>query len=167
MFLGLFPLAAFSSLSLLCMLNVLIIMWCENFLFWSNIFGVLWASYTFIGISFFGKLSSVTSLKKFLRHLFDLGLFSFLNSCYSWVFGLFIASQISWMFYVRTVFRFNVFLDHCSHVFYCIFNAWDSFFHLLYFIGAACLCGYSSNFLSFNFQNSLNLYFLYCFYFHL
>jgi hypothetical protein len=52
MLLGLFSFAAFNTLSLICRFCVLIIMWQEDFLFWSNLFSVLEASYMFIGISF-------------------------------------------------------------------------------------------------------------------
>ena len=58
---------AFNILSLLCALSILIIIWWEDFLFWSHLFGVLWAFCTFIAISFFmlGKFSSMILLKTF------------------------------------------------------------------------------------------------------
>jgi hypothetical protein len=48
-----FSLAAFDNLPLFYTCSVLIVIWQRNFVFWFNLFGLLQASYTFIGISLF------------------------------------------------------------------------------------------------------------------
>jgi hypothetical protein len=67
MLLFLFSLTAFNIESLFSDFVVLIIIFWEEFLFWSSIFGVLLASCIFMGISFFrlGKFSSIILLKIF------------------------------------------------------------------------------------------------------
>ena len=62
-----FLLAAFNIHFLPCRFSILIIMWWEDFVFWSNLIGALQASCMFIGISFFklGKFSSIILLKMF------------------------------------------------------------------------------------------------------
>jgi hypothetical protein len=50
-----FPHAALNSLSLFCRFSVMIILWEEEFLFWSNLIGVLLAC-MFIGFFFFFPL---------------------------------------------------------------------------------------------------------------
>lgn len=71
-----------------------------DFLFW-YLFGVLFASYTCIGISFrLGNLSSMILLKYFL----GLWAGTLFLPLFLWFLGLvfFTAPQISWMFCVRT-----------------------------------------------------------------
>jgi hypothetical protein len=62
-----FSLTAFNILSLFSAIVVLIIMCQEEFLFWSSLFAVLWASCMFMGISLFRleKFSSIILLKVF------------------------------------------------------------------------------------------------------
>ena len=60
-----FSFAAFNILSLFCAFGVFIIMWLEEFLFWSCIFGVLHVSCMFMGRYFsrFRKFSSIILLR--------------------------------------------------------------------------------------------------------
>ena len=73
-------------------------------------------------------------------------------------FGLFIVSQISWMFCGKNLldlqFSFVYFL-------YSIFRAWDSFFYLLYSVVYTCLCSSCSFTQIFYIHPSLDLCFLY------
>lgn len=58
-------------------------------------------------------------------------------------FGLFIVSWISWDVFCEEIFRFNISLIH--PFLYHIFNAWDSFLHVLYSVSEDCLCSFCSN----------------------
>ena len=100
-----FSLTDFNILSLFSVFVVLNITCQEKFLFWSSLFGILWASYMFMGISFFRywKFSSITLLKIFA------GLLSWESSFSSTIihrFGLLIVSWVSWMFWVGIFLHF-------------------------------------------------------------
>jgi hypothetical protein len=89
-----------------------------DFLSWSNLYGVLYVSCTFIGISFFrlGKFSFIISLKIFSGPLdWDS---SPSSTPIILGFGLFIMSQISQTLCVKT-FLFVVFFFVC--LFVCLF----------------------------------------------
>ena len=58
-----FPLAAFNIFSLFCMFSVLMIMYQVDFIFWSNLFGALYVSYTLID-TFIFRLENVSSMIK-------------------------------------------------------------------------------------------------------
>jgi hypothetical protein len=87
------------------MFSVLIIMWHEDFVFQSNLFGVLYASCTSISISLrLVRFSSMIVLKTFSG---PLRWVSFPPSIpVSLTFALFIVSQISWMVCLRRFFFF-------------------------------------------------------------
>jgi hypothetical protein len=87
-------------------------MCCENFLFWSSLFGVLCASCTFIDMSFFrlGKFSSMILLKIISVPLTCISSpIAIINK-----YGHFIVSQIFWKFYMSEdfffFFRFHFFM---------------------------------------------------------
>lgn len=93
-----------------CMYSVLIIMFQYYFLFWSNLFVVVCASWTFIDTSYLklGIFSFVVLLKIFFWHLSK-------NSYSSLIFiicrfALFIMFQISWMFLSGFFFKILYFL---------------------------------------------------------
>jgi hypothetical protein len=81
--------------------------------FWSNPFGVLWASCMFMGISFFrlGKFSSISLLKIFTRPLSWESSLSSIPIILR--FGLLIVSWISWVFWVRSFLHFVFLLLLC------------------------------------------------------
>ena len=94
------------------------------FLFWSNLFNVLFTSCTFICISFF-RFSS-----EFVENIF-------------WAFELKSSFHTIPGFLdvlCQKIFRFSIFFDSCIYIFYNIFNTWDSLVHFLYSVGETCLC---------------------------
>lgn len=92
-----FFLADFNSFSWFCIFSVVIITCHGEFLFWSCLFGFLYASYTLIGISFFRwEIFCLESIKN-IHCVFDLDFFTLLYTYYLWVW-FFMVSQISWMF---------------------------------------------------------------------
>ena len=144
MLLGLFPL----QLLILFLFPEYLVFWllCAKgkFLFWSNLFGVLYASCTLIGISFFrlGKFSYMILLKIFFC-IFHLDFFTFLYSClHSFVPSL--VSLIFWVFCARKLFRFNVLFN--QNIFFSCY----SILFILYIL--FCLWGLSLKFL-FEFLN--------------
>jgi len=72
-----FSLTDFKILSLFCAFGILNIMWWEEYLFWANLFGVLYASCMFMGISFFmlGSFSSMIFFEDIFWP-FKLGIFA-------------------------------------------------------------------------------------------
>ena len=111
MILGLFPL----QLLILFLFPEYLVFWLlcvrGKFLFWSNLFGVLYVSCTLRGISFFrlGKFSSVIFVESIFS-IFLTWIFSPSSGPIILRFGLFQVSQISWMF-GHDIFRFNIFFD--------------------------------------------------------
>jgi hypothetical protein len=89
-------------------------MYQEEFLFWSSLFGLLWASCMFMGISFFrfGKFSSIILLKIFTGPLSWEPSLSSIPIILR--FGLHIVSWISWMFGVRRFLHFAITLTVMS-----------------------------------------------------
>jgi hypothetical protein len=91
-----FSLAAFNSLSLFCSLGIVTVMWREEVLFWSCVFGFLNASYAWMSLSFprFGDFFFLF----FLFNRFALPLVCILVSSTSWIlgFGLSLMFQSSW-----------------------------------------------------------------------
>lgn len=122
-----------------CMYSVLIIMFQYYFLFWSNLFVVVCASWTFIDTSYLrlGIFSFVVLLKIFFWHLSK-------NSYSSLIFiicrfALFIMFQISWMFLSGFFFKILYFLINVS---LSSFVSWkpEILFHHLYSVGEPCCC---------------------------
>ena len=138
---GAFSLAALKILPLICVFSILIIMWQEDFLFWSNLLGVLYISCTLICIS-----------------IFRLGNFSFM------ILLLVFSGPCSWepsSFYVPIIFRFCLFIESLISWMFCAMNILDfafllidilissllfytseSLFHLLYSVGDAYVCSF-------------------------
>jgi len=156
-----FSSSAFNILSLFCAFDVLTIMWWEEFLFWSNIVGVLQASCMFMGISFFrlGKFSSMILLVLWvgslhsLLYLSSLGLIFSLCPGFPVCFGPVAFSIFHYLWQLCWWFLWNLLLLRFSLL-------------SLYSVGDVCICGSLSLLLVFYIQGCLPLCFLYCFYFH-
>jgi hypothetical protein len=162
----LFSLTAFNILSLFCAFGVLTFMCQEELLFWSNLFGVLWASCMFMGISFFrvGKFSSIILLKIFTGHLSWKSSFSSIPIIL--MFGLLIVSWISWMFWVMIILYFAFSLIVVS-----VFSMMSSVPEMLSSISCILLVVLASMapdfFLRFSISRVISLCdFFYCFFFH-
>ena len=132
-----------------------------NILFWSNIFGVLQASCTFIGMLrnlVLGQFSSMILLKIFSM---------FLDWDYSPIllilrFDLFIVSQTSWMFCVRKFLDLTFYLTDASVS--SIISTPEIFSSISCTVCDACVCSSCSLAYVPHFQDSLSLCFLYCFF---
>ena len=147
---SLFYLAAF-SIFLFCISSVLVIIEQWDFLFSLNLFCVLCASCTFIGISSF-RLENLLWLgwKHFL-HLWA-GILLFLVFL-----GLvFHSIPNSWKF-CQEHFRFSVFFDQCIYFISHISSTWAFLFQLLYSVGETCLCSSWSHTKVFHFQRKIPL----------
>lgn len=98
--------------------------WWGNFLFWSRLFGVLYASWTFMYLLLY---ISKIFFYDFAEIIFvTLICVSYPSSILFLRFCLFIVFQISWMFCTKSFFIFNLFFDQWIHFYYCVFNAWHS-----------------------------------------
>ena len=129
----------FQYFSLFSAFGVLIIMWQEKFLLWSNLFEVLQAFCMFMVISFFrlGKFSSTILLKIFTG---TLRCKSSLSSIHITLrFGLLIVSWIFWMFWVTSFLHFEFSLTVVS-IFSLVSSAPEILSYLLHFVSDAYIC---------------------------